>query len=99
MLTTSQIMQTLWEKSQDNLTKDEIKSFGYLTENALMQVDLLAETVTGIGGFIASDDDVGAFKDKQNVANLMFNIAHQVDVLAGLLYVGTRAEDKLKEMD
>lgn len=92
-------MQTLWEKSQDNLTKDEIKSFGHLTDNALMQADVLAEVVTGIGGLIASDDDVGSFRDKQNVANLMFNISHQVDVLAGLLYVGTRAEDKVKMMD
>lgn len=97
--TTSNIMQTLWEKSQDNLSHDEIKQFSNLTDHALMHADALAEVVQGIGGLVQQDDEVGSFHDKREVANLLWNISHQIDVLAGLLYVGTRAEDKLKEMD
>lgn len=98
LFTTSNLIQTLWEKSQDNLSQKELESFGNITDHAVMQADTLAEVIAGIGGLVCQDDNVGSFHGKQRVANLLCNISHQVDVLAGMMYVGTRAEDKLKTM-
>jgi hypothetical protein len=78
------ILGLLLDRAEANLSPTEIKwlSLG-IDEMVGLELGNLQTTVAGIAGLIGCDENAGNFRDNESVSNLMWSIAHQLDVIRG----------------
>lgn len=86
----------LWEKSAGSMTDGELKWFSQFTDEAEHKAADLSEIVAGIGCEIGNEKNFGSFQIKGEVATLLFNIAHQIDTIRGMIQIGDSANDRLR---
>ena len=85
----------LWAKSADRLTADELEWFTGFIGEAETETQNLSDTVMGIGCLIDADNFSGA----ESASTLLFNIAHQLDTIQGMIHIGSQAAYRLNNPD
>lgn len=86
------ILGLLLDRAEANLSPTEIKwlSVG-IDEMVGLELGNLQTTVAGIAGLVGCDENAGNFRDKESVSNLMWSIAHQLDVIRGFSILADNA--------
>lgn len=105
-LSTKNIITELWLRAADSLTQAELEWFAHSSDYNYneMQARCLCSVIERIGCLMAGDGQVGSnrtgnFQGADDVPDLLFNIAHQVETLAGLMTVSSGAYDRLAKPD
>lgn len=95
--TVRRALLNLWEKSSQQMNPEELKWFAGFVEQAQLNAEDLAETIAGIGCLVGNDPEIGAgnFQNKNSVMTLLINLSQQVDAIAGMIYIGDCATDRL----
>jgi len=92
------VVQELWNRSVDGLTKTELKWFAGCSENARTDFSNLADMVENIGGDVAFNDD-SCLVGKDATSRLLFTIAASLRGSLALSFVGEFATDRLRHWD
>lgn len=101
MSTITSNMAMLFSRASENLTDDDLDRLDGLSQVAEDAAVYLQQVVEGIGCYVLNDSAeengrkkshcVGLFQETGSVSNLLFNIAHQVDMIGGLVRVSGEA--------
>ena len=91
------VLTTLWNESniQD---KQQLLPVSNCSQEAAIMANGLGKTVEGLGCLIADDENVGSFKDRCDVANMLFGISRQLDLISGMMFIGMSAENRLNQI-
>lgn len=93
-------IECMWEKSQAELTKDELKRLANLALEADCQASNLVQFLEGTGCLISEDGmhpaGAGSFQTSRSATDLLFSIAHQVDTIRAMFWVSGMADEKLR---
>lgn len=92
----SKAIDRLWENSANRLSQQELEWFAGFTEAARNDADDLSHIVSGLGCLIGNDKNCGNFRDEGAVMNLLNNLSHQIDTIAGMIALGAFATDRLR---
>lgn len=85
MPSVTNVLMLLLDKAQENLTPEEINFLTDSTDVVIsLEIDNLKSVVSGIAGLVREDKMAGNFRSKESVSDLMYSIAHQLDVISGL---------------
>ncbi|MCQ8103543.1 hypothetical protein NP590_05445 [Methylomonas sp. SURF-2] len=93
--TVRRALLNLWEKSSQQMNPEELEWFAGFVEQAHLNAEDLAETVAGIGYLIGNDENGGNLQSKHSVMTLLISLSQQIDAIAGMIYIGDCATDRL----
>lgn len=97
--TVNRALLELWKRSSNQLTTQELEWFSDFTEQAEINARELAEVVENIGCLIGCDEKTGSFQDQDSMMNLLSSLSHQIDAIAGMVFIGSRATDRLNDLE
>ena len=97
----SNALVTMWGKSKAHLSEAELREMSDLSDTAQFAACNLRQVVDGIGCLVLADESAtnqaGNFRSADSVSTLLFSIASQIDLIDGLIQVGTEAECRLQD--
>jgi hypothetical protein len=97
------IITELWSRAANSLTHDELKWFAQSCDYTEMQARSLSSVIEGISCLVIEDGleghGAGNFQSAYDVPDLLFSIAHQVNMLAGLMAVSSGAYARLTNQE
>ncbi|MCL1824364.1 MAG: hypothetical protein FWG26_00190 [Betaproteobacteria bacterium] len=92
------VTRELWNRVNDSLHPDEHRWFAKATENALLLLENLSETLDGIANHVANDTkrldgipETGAFQSRHDLPNLLYGMAESIRTAQALAMVGKEA--------
>lgn len=93
----------LYDKARANLAPKELRDLTILSDVAQRQARLMSEVLEGVACLVMDDGQagpsVGSFQDAEELFPLLVNTAHQFEVIAGLIEIGSRAQQALHEIE
>jgi len=92
MRTIQHALSILTTAALPRLSRDELKALTGAEEHAQCILGQARTVFEGIGGLIASDEDVGCFTDRNDVAALAFLAANVCDMANGLLSLSNQVQ-------
>lgn len=92
---TSSAMSELWNRTADKLTKEELHWFSCSIGHAQTTAINASDAASQVACLVSSDTDSGALQHKESVANYLFHISEQFNLIHGLLDIGMSAKDRL----
>lgn len=96
--TASKALFHLYEAAAPHMSKEQLELMARATEQAQIEAMNLSEIVEGIGLSIA-DDTKDDFGWKSRTPTLLFQIAYNIDAIAGMIQLGSCAEHRLQNPD
>ncbi len=96
---TSNVLWQLWERAEPNLNNSELEWFAKATEQAHNEALSLRDVVSGIACLISSDSQSGALQDTHGTPAMLFSISAQLDTIAGMIEVGSAANNRLRRLE
>ena len=92
IFTTSSAIELMWEKSHKQMTAKEMEWFADgAAEKVNGDIRALSSLVEGLACMVSSDETSGAFQSAEGTSNLLFNLHHQLDAIAGMAEVSEQA--------
>lgn len=97
-------MQVLVARGIDHMTVDELRMLSGATETAENEAHRLSKMLGEIGCLVGSDaahtnPPAGNFQDADSVQELLFSVAHGLDTISALIYLGSEARYRAQKME
>ena len=97
-VSTGNTLIMLMQAARDNLTEHQLEHLADIDAVYRLETDNLAETAQTLGMFFTGADPLSV-PDEKIIGAVFFGVAHQLDVLSGLMFVHSEASyllDKIK---
>lgn len=92
---TSKALFHLYETAAPHLSQAELELMARATNNAQLEAENLREIVEGLGLLIA-DDEKDGWDWQGRTPQLLWQMSHSLDAIAGMIELGTSAAYRLK---
>lgn len=97
MSTVDNALHTLFRAAAPNLSHDELATISDLTEEARSATLRLGVVCEGIAALVISDTEkacsAGVFAEPGSIVELLLAVGHSLDVIAGMIRIGSDAND------
>lgn len=90
-MTTTNMLKTLFEAAEPNLTDEQFVKLDRCTEEARIQLENLSQLAIGLGSLVSQDQNSGAFQNAKDLSALLYMFGNVIETASETIWIANEA--------